>query len=147
VTLALVAAVALGATGCGGDGDTVGEPAGQDEAGTEDATDEADASDADAADDADADAAGDGAGDGQVEIVRLEFTPGSVTVAAGGSVTWSNTDSVAHTVTSGSPGDADGTFDESLSGGGEASVTFDESGTFAYFCAIHPNMTGEVVVE
>jgi plastocyanin len=51
-------------------------------------------------------------------------------------------------VTSGDPGDPDGTFDEPLGAEGDtATVTFDEPGTFVYHCDLHRNMTGEVVVE
>jgi plastocyanin len=85
--------------------------------------------------------------DADVEVRNLAFEPAQVTVAVGTTVTWSNADVVRHTVTSGDPGDPDGAFDEPLAAGGTASVTFDEPGTFVYFCDLHRNMTGEVVVE
>jgi len=41
----------------------------------------------------------------------------------------------------------DGAFDERLAGAGAtAEVTLDRTGTFTYFCQIHPGMTGEVTV-
>jgi plastocyanin len=84
---------------------------------------------------------------GAVEAVDLAFAPPSIEVAAGDTVTWTNRDVVAHTVTSGTPGAADGDVDEPLDPeGGTVSVTFDEPGTYAYFCDLHHNMTGEVVV-
>lgn len=83
-----------------------------------------------------------------VTVAGFEFEPSSLTVPAGSTVTWDNEDTVAHTATAGSPGDPEGTFDERLDGsGGTATVTFDEPGTFAYFCSFHPQMVAEIVVE
>jgi plastocyanin len=91
---------------------------------------------------------GDGAtGDAEVEARNIAFQPSELTVAVGTTVTWTNADVVRHTVTSGAPGEADGTFDEPLAAEGSASITFDEPGTFAYHCDLHRNMTGEIVVE
>lgn len=91
---------------------------------------------------------GDGSANGKgVTIVDFAFDPSTIEVAAGSTVTWTNEDGVTHTVTAGAPGSAEETFDESLDGGATAEVTFDEAGTFPYFCAIHTDMTGEVVVS
>lgn len=80
--------------------------------------------------------------DTAVTIVDFAFDPGSVTVTAGSTVTWTNNGAVAHTVTSDS-----GAFDSgSLDPGATFSQTFDTPGTFAYFCSIHPNMTGTITV-
>ena len=75
--------------------------------------------------------------------------PYTVTIDPGGEVTWSNDDSAAHTVTSGTAKDGpDGNFDSSLFMAGTTfSVTLDEEGTYPYFCMVHPWMTGEVIVE
>jgi len=77
------------------------------------------------------------------------FIPSTVTVDVGGVVTWSNDDTAAHTVTSGSAADGpDGNFDSSLfMAGASFEVTFDEAGTFEYFCMVHPWMVGTVIVE
>ena len=77
------------------------------------------------------------------------FVPYSVTVSAGDEVTWSNDDTAAHTVTSGTPaGGPDGNFDSSLFTAGQTfSVTFDEAGEYPYFCMVHPWMTGIVTVN
>ena len=101
---------------------------------------------------ADRDDYGGGGGDGSstgtgVTILDFAFDPSTIEVDAGSTVTWRNDDGVTHTVTAGAPGSAEETFDESLDGGATAEVTFDEAGTFPYFCAIHTNMTGEVVVS
>jgi len=76
------------------------------------------------------------------------WDPSVVTVGVGETVTWSNDDTAAHTVTSGSAADGpDGVFDSSLfMAGAEFSHTFDEVGTFEYFCMVHPWMAGQVIV-
>ena len=78
----------------------------------------------------------------QVTVQGFAFGPASITVNTGDSVTWTNKDSTAHTVT------ADGgSFDQPLpASGGTATVTFNTAGTFPYHCTIHPNMHGTVVV-
>src|SRR5262245_30301624 len=71
------------------------------------------------------------------------FTPDQVTVNAGTTVVWTNTDSTAHTST------ADGNAWNSgiVSPGGRFTVTFQTAGTFPYHCTIHPGMVGTVVVR
>jgi len=77
------------------------------------------------------------------------YIPYEVTVAQGATVTWSNDDSAAHTVTSGTPEEGpDGHFDSSLfMAGATFEHTFDEAGTYDYFCMVHPWMQGIVYVE
>ena len=77
------------------------------------------------------------------------FIPDSVTINTGDTVSWENTDTAAHTVTSGTPADGpDGTFDSSLlMGSASFEVTFDESGSYDYFCMVHPWMVGNVQVN
>lgn len=83
------------------------------------------------------------AADHAVTIEGFAFSPSTVTVQVGDSVTWTNQDSTAHTATAG-----DGSFDtESLGTGESSTITFATAGTYAYACAIHPTMTGSVVVE
>ena len=76
------------------------------------------------------------------------FIPSMVTIDVGGEVTWENDDTAAHTVTSGTPaGGPDGHFDSSLvMAGSSFSHTFDEAGSFDYFCMVHPWMQGMVMV-
>jgi plastocyanin len=90
-----------------------------------------------------------GVGDAPVvEARNIAFPPETLTVEAGARVVFVNEDVVRHTVTAGEPGEADGTFDEDLSGQGDVvEIDFDEAGTFVYHCDLHRNMTGEVVVE
>ena len=77
------------------------------------------------------------------------FIPSPVVITVGGTVTWENTDTAAHTSSSGTPaGGPDGVFDISLiMTGASFSHTFDSAGTFDYFCMVHPWMTGTVIVE
>ena len=76
-----------------------------------------------------------------VEIADFAFGPAEITIAVGGTVTWTNTDDQAHTATS------SGNFDTgSIAAGAAASVTFDEPGTFTYICSFHPFMTATVTV-
>ena len=77
------------------------------------------------------------------------FIPESITINAGDTVSWENTDTAAHTVTSGTAANGpDGTFDSSLlMGGATFEVTFDESGSNDYFCMVHPWMVGNVQVN
>jgi plastocyanin len=77
------------------------------------------------------------------------FIPYEVSISVGGKVIWNNVDSAAHTVTSGTPSDGpDGTFDSSLFMAATTfEHTFDESGTYDYFCIVHPWMTGTIQVN
>ena len=77
------------------------------------------------------------------------YIPFNVSISAGEEITWSNDDSAAHTVTSGSPSDGpDGNFDSGLfMAGGTFSVTLDESGEYPYFCMVHPWMLGNISVN
>jgi plastocyanin len=87
--------------------------------------------------------AGGGGASAAVTVQQFAFSPKSVTVKAGTTVTWTNNDDATHTVKS-----TDGAFTEQrLPSGGSASVTFAKPGTFSYVCGIHPFMTGTVVVQ
>lgn len=77
-----------------------------------------------------------------VTIQDFAFIPPQINVSVGSTVTWTNQDAVVHTATSDT-----GLFDSGvLSKGSKFSFTFNQAGTFAYHCAIHPYMTGNVVV-
>ena len=129
----VLAAALLGA--CGGD----------DDAATDDATTEATetTSESTPTESASEDAA---AGDDTVTIEQSRFSPDPLEVAAGTEVTFENLDPFAHTVTS-----AEGSAVEFDSGdlGQDATFTqtFDEAGTYEYFCEIHPTMRAEVAVS
>ncbi len=77
-----------------------------------------------------------------VSIKNFAFDPQTITIKTGTTVTWTNDDSVLHTVTS------DGNFDSGTLDKDETfSYTFDEEGTFSYICTIHPRMTGKIIVK
>ncbi len=79
----------------------------------------------------------------EVKIDNFTFNPQQITVKAGDTVTWVNHDDIPHTVTSktalfrSKAMDTDDKF----------SFTFATPGSFPYFCALHPHMTGTIVVE
>jgi len=83
------------------------------------------------------------------------FIPTTITITKGETVTWSNDDTAAHTVTSGSVMDfaGDGNsvgaiFDSSIFMAGDTfSHTFDNTGNYDYFCMVHPWMIGNVIVQ
>jgi plastocyanin len=77
-----------------------------------------------------------------VDAKNFAFDPKTVTIKVGQTVTWTNQDSVTHTVT------GDGGIDsDDLSKGKSYSKTFDTEGTFDYHCSPHPQMTGQVIVQ
>jgi LPXTG-motif cell wall-anchored protein len=70
------------------------------------------------------------------------FSPASVTISVGDTVTWHNSGQAPHTATA-----DDGSFDTgTINAGGSGSHTFNSAGTFSYICTIHPNMKGTVRV-
>ena len=77
------------------------------------------------------------------------YLPYDVSVATGATVLWSNDDSAAHTVSSGTiDAGLTGVFDSGLfMAGGSFEFTFDTPGTYDYFCMVHPWMTGIVSVS
>jgi plastocyanin len=78
-----------------------------------------------------------------VAVVDVAFEPEDIEVAVGTTVDWTNEDPFAHTVTAN-----DGAFDSGTMDAGQTfSQVFGEPGTFDYFCAIHPSMTGTVTVS
>jgi plastocyanin len=136
--LALVA-LAVVAAGCGGGDDDNGDSG--------NGGGNAPAAEEPAAPTAEDDGGGGGSGGTgpgtQVSMKDIKFNPGTVTIKAGGKVTWTNDDSVGHDVTaddfeSGSPGGIDG--------GSTFSHTFKKPGTYDYVCSVHPGMKGAVKV-
>lgn len=75
-------------------------------------------------------------------IKGFSFQPEVLKVKVGAKVTWTNDDTVAHTVTADTTSFASG----NLQAGGSFSFTFTRPGTYAYHCSIHPSMHGSVVV-
>ena len=78
-----------------------------------------------------------------VDVKDFTFSPLSVTVPAGTTVTWTNHDPLRHTVTA-----TAGRFDSKALRNGETfAQTFTQAGTYQYFCALHPQMQATVVVK
>ena len=78
-----------------------------------------------------------------VKIDNYSFTPQTITVPAGTTVTWTNSDDVPHTVAA-----TDLAFhSKAMDTDEQYSHTFDAPGTYKYFCTVHPRMQGTVVVE
>ena len=83
---------------------------------------------------------------GTINIKNMMFTPSQISVQKGGTVTWTNNDSIAHTVIddlSNVGGPASGNIEP----GSTYSFTFDKTGSFQYHCSIHPSMRGTIVVK
>jgi plastocyanin len=82
-------------------------------------------------------------GPNQVFIQGNAFSPATITVSVNTTITWTNKDGVAHTVTS-----TTGLFDSgSFNMNGTYSRQFTTAGSFPYKCTIHPFMTGTVIVN
>lgn len=77
------------------------------------------------------------------------YIPADTTVPKGSTVVWTNDDTAPHTVTAGiAQSGPSGGFDSSLiSAGSTFEHTFDQTGSFDYFCRVHPWMTGSVTVN
>jgi len=91
---------------------------------------------------------------GASTLANKAFSPNPINVKVGGSVTWTNKDSIIHTVTSGTgPSDPnkgkefDSGISTLLTPGKTFSHTFNTAGEFTYFCQVHPTMMGKVVVS
>lgn len=78
-----------------------------------------------------------------VAISGFAFDPATITISAGQSVTWTNKDNVVHTVTA----DDNSWTSGDIANGQTFTQTFSTAGTYNYHCAIHPNMTGTVIVQ
>jgi plastocyanin len=118
----LLACLALMVAGCGGDDDDDGGEGGGG-GGAETTRQQADA---------------------EVTMKGIAFEPGVVTVREGGTVVWTNDDSVDHDVTGDDfkSGDAG-----AMENGDTFAHTFDTAGTFDYVCTAHPGMEGTVTVQ
>ena len=76
-----------------------------------------------------------------ITIQNFAFSPATLTVKKGTTVTWTNNDSAPHQIKS-------ATFNSSqLSKGQSFSFTFNTAGSFDYSCAIHPSMLGKIIVQ
>ncbi len=82
-------------------------------------------------------------GDVTVDMRGFQYFPRDLTINAGGTVTWKNSDNVPHNAT-----EKDKAWETSIIGKGEEdSLTFDTLGVFQYYCTIHPSMKGKLTVR
>lgn len=81
----------------------------------------------------------------KVAIANFAYAPSPLTVGKGTTVTWTNNDAAPHTVTS--DGGSGPLRSPTLDRGASYSYRFDSTGTFTYYCTVHPNMHGTVVVK
>jgi plastocyanin len=81
---------------------------------------------------------------GAISIDNFTFTPQTLTVKAGTTITWTNRDDIPHGIAS-----ENNAFTKSkaLDTDDSYSFTFSAPGTYKYFCYVHPHMTGTIVVE
>ena len=80
--------------------------------------------------------------DETIKIANFTFDPPTLTVPVGTTVTWTNEDDIPHVVA-----EKNASFrSKALDTGDTYSRTFTTAGTVEYFCAIHPHMTGKIVV-
>jgi plastocyanin len=78
-----------------------------------------------------------------VAVKMFAFSPQVLTVAPGTTVTWTNADEDPHTITAN-----DKSFHSAaLDTDDKYSFTFARPGTYAYFCSLHPHMTGKIIVK
>ena len=90
-----------------------------------------------------------GSGAPGCETSNACYLPQDITISTGDTVQWDNVDNAAHTVTGGSPSEGpSGVFDSSLLMAGlDYSFTFNDAGSYDYFCMVHPWMVGSVTVN
>ncbi len=84
------------------------------------------------------------AGTNSIEIKSFAFSPSTLTINVGDTITWTNKDIVSHTVTSDSGSELDS---PALGKGKTYSHTFSTAGTFSYRCTLHPSMKGTIIVQ
>ena len=88
-------------------------------------------------------AAGPAVRSARVDLRSFKFRPAVIAVKKGGRITWTNSDSAAHTATA-----DDRSFDtQTIDQGKSKTVSFTRAGSFAYHCDFHPFMKAMVVVK
>ena len=140
-TICACLALGLVVAGCGGDDDDNGGDSGSAATATTEKPAETTAGGGSGGAEAGANA--------KVSMKDIAFNPSNITVAKGGSVTWTNDDSVGHDVTkesgpgpdfkSGDPG--------GVAPGSDFTQKFDTAGSIKYVCTVHPGMEGTVTVK
>jgi len=88
---------------------------------------------------------------GASTLTDTAFQPNPANIQVGDTVSWTNNDNTIHTVIEGNPatgGEVEGGFASEILGPGVTfEHTFNQTGTFEYYCNLHPNMVGTVIVS
>jgi len=78
-----------------------------------------------------------------VRIANFSYSPATLKIKAGDSVTWTNQDSIGHSATA-----DDKSFDTGILAQGQSgTITFTKAGEYTYHCSLHPNMQGTIIVQ
>lgn len=84
----------------------------------------------------------------KVDIASFRFQPDTITLEAGGRVTWVNRDRAPHTVENTGEEGAPAIFDSGrLTQGQQKKITFAQAGTYTYYCVYHRFMEANVIVR
>jgi plastocyanin len=86
------------------------------------------------------------AGLNSIAIKNFAFSPATLTIKTGTTVTWMNQDGAPHKIAS-DPGSVVAFTSESLANGATYQFTFNQTGTCSYHCTIHPSMKGTIIVQ
>jgi plastocyanin len=78
----------------------------------------------------------------QIKMAQIAFAPAQVSAHVGDTIEWTNDDIVAHTATA-----RNGDWDVMVQPKGKASITLKSAGTIEYYCRVHPNMVGSILVS
>jgi plastocyanin len=85
---------------------------------------------------------------GSSSLTDDAYEPNPVRISVGDTVTWTNDDLQPHTATSGENANPDGRFDSGIMAPGATfDFSFTEPGEYPYFCLLHPNQVGTVIVR
>jgi len=88
---------------------------------------------------------------GASTLTDTAFQPNPANIQVGDTVSWTNNDNTIHTVIEGNPatgGEVEGGFASEILGPGVTfEHTFNQTGTFEYYCNLHPSMVGTVIVS
>ncbi len=84
----------------------------------------------------------------RISIANMAFSPQTVTVATGTTVRWVNNDSVEHAIATEDGSDSPNNFDSAgIAVGAAYTLQLNKPGTYKYYCKLHPNMKGEIIVK
>jgi len=85
-------------------------------------------------------------GSNSIAIKNFAFSPATLTIKTGTTVTWTNQDGAVHQIASDS-GTPVAFASDSLANGASYQFTFTQPGTYTYYCPFHPPMKGTIIVQ